>query len=234
MACRGGDSPSIPAIGTIATVLAGLASPPSSFLTTESELFRRRRRSSSGKMSLPSTFLFAMGQAKPRSLPLLATPTPQVNVVLYPEHSLPMSMHCVQYGRFRSHFTPRFPQAKQSSVAPPPAVLRLLFLGGGPDMPFGSMEASLVGAMMVDVMPNSDGRCSHDHVLFTESGGRKILLERRGEKRRRLVGSTSTGPLNTGSADATYFSPGLHRYCTDWTGGKHIDYRECGAGSRSG
>ncbi|KAK1066987.1 hypothetical protein LTR33_011451, partial [Friedmanniomyces endolithicus] len=94
--------------------------------------------------------------------------------------------------------------AKQSSVAPPPAVLRLLFLGGGPAMPFDSVEASPVGVMMVDVMPNSDGRCSHDHVPFTEGGGRKILLERTEEKRQRLVGSTSTstGPLNTGSADA--------------------------------
>jgi len=59
-----------------------------------------------------------------------------------------------------------------------------------------------------------------------------MLLDRREEKRQRLVGSTSTDPLNTGSADAIsvlaytnmyYF---LHR-------GKHIDYH-CGAGSRSG
>ncbi len=37
-----------------------------------------------------STFLdFAIGNARPRSLPLLATPTPHVSVVLYPEQSLP-------------------------------------------------------------------------------------------------------------------------------------------------
>lgn len=66
----------------------------------------------------------------PRSLPLLATPTPHVNVVLYPEHSFPISIHCVQYGLFRSHFTERFEQVKQSSVAPPAAVRLLLFLGG--------------------------------------------------------------------------------------------------------
>ena len=66
----------------------------------------------------------------PRSFPLLATPTPHVNVVLYPEHSFPMSMHCVQYGRLRSHLTARLEQVKQSSVAPPAAVRRLLFLGG--------------------------------------------------------------------------------------------------------
>ena len=37
-----------------------------------------------------STFLdFAIGNAKPRSLPLLATPTPHVKVVLYPEQSFP-------------------------------------------------------------------------------------------------------------------------------------------------
>lgn len=41
-----------------------------------------------------------------------------------------MSMHCVQYGRLRSHFTARLEQVKQSSVAPPAAVRRLLFLGG--------------------------------------------------------------------------------------------------------
>lgn len=36
------------------------------------------------------------GSDIPRSLPRLATPTPQVNVVLYPEHSLPWSKHCEQ------------------------------------------------------------------------------------------------------------------------------------------
>ena len=39
---------------------------------------------------------FATGNERPRSLPRLATPTPQVRVVLYPEQSLPCSIHWVQ------------------------------------------------------------------------------------------------------------------------------------------
>lgn len=62
---------------------------------------------------------FAMGKERPRSLPRLATPTPQVSVVLYPEHSFPTSRHCEQYGRRRSHLTFLLEQVKQSSVAPP-------------------------------------------------------------------------------------------------------------------
>ncbi len=61
---------------------------------------------------------FATGRDKPRNLPLLATPTPQVNWVLYPEHSLPTSRHCEQYGRRRSHLVFLLVQAKQSSEAP--------------------------------------------------------------------------------------------------------------------
>ncbi len=70
---------------------------------------------------------FAMGRERPRSLPRLATPTPQVSWVLYPEHSLLTSRHWEQYGRRRSHLTPRFVQVKQSSEAPP-AGARLLRL----------------------------------------------------------------------------------------------------------
>jgi hypothetical protein len=72
---------------------------------------------------------FAMGSDRPRSFPRLATPTPQVKVVLYPEHSFPISMHCPQYGRRRSHLTPRFLHAKQSSLAPVAGALLLRFLG---------------------------------------------------------------------------------------------------------
>lgn len=36
---------------------------------------------------------FAIGRDRPRSLPRLATPTPQVSWVLYPEHSLLTSRH---------------------------------------------------------------------------------------------------------------------------------------------
>jgi hypothetical protein len=46
--------------------------------------------------SLPSSFLLATGLERPLSLPRLATPTPHVNVVLYPEQSFPISMHGVQ------------------------------------------------------------------------------------------------------------------------------------------
>ena len=67
---------------------------------------------------------FAMGRERPRSLPLLATPTPQVNWVLYPEHSLPTSRHWEQYGRRRSHLVFLLVQAKQSSEAPLAGALR--------------------------------------------------------------------------------------------------------------
>lgn len=71
----------------------------------------------------------ATGKDIPRSFPRLATPTPQVNVVRYPEHSFPSSMHCPQYGRRRSHFICLFLHAKQSSLAPVAGALLLLFLG---------------------------------------------------------------------------------------------------------
>jgi hypothetical protein len=71
----------------------------------------------------------AIGRDNPRSFPRLATPTPQVKVVRYPEHSFPISIHWPQYGRRRSHFTPRFLHAKQSSLAPVAGALLLLFLG---------------------------------------------------------------------------------------------------------
>jgi len=67
------------------------------------------------------------GRDRPRSFPRLATPTPQVNCVLYPEQSFPTSRHCEQYGRRRSHLTFLLEQVKQSSAAPPPAA-RLLRL----------------------------------------------------------------------------------------------------------
>jgi hypothetical protein len=67
---------------------------------------------------------FATGRDRPRSLPRLATPTPQVNCVLYPEHSLPTSRHCEQYGRLRSHLVFFLVQAKQSSEAPLARALR--------------------------------------------------------------------------------------------------------------
>lgn len=53
-----------------------------SFFTLDTELFLRRASISLGLALLPSMFLLATGQVKPRSFPLLATPTPHVNVVL--------------------------------------------------------------------------------------------------------------------------------------------------------
>jgi hypothetical protein len=73
---------------------------------------------------------FAIGKDMPRSFPRLATPTPHVRVVRYPEHSFPFLTHCSQYGRRWSHFTPSFLHAKQSTVALVAGVfLVLLFLG---------------------------------------------------------------------------------------------------------
>lgn len=97
---------------------------------TSSELFLRFATLLFNPTSLPSSFLRSTGLDSPRSLPRLATPTPHVNVVLYPEHSFPISMHGVQYGRFRSQPTARFWHVKQSSWAPPAPVLLLLFFGG--------------------------------------------------------------------------------------------------------
>ncbi len=83
--------------------------------------------------SLPAVFgggeLLAMGRDMPRSLPLLATPTPHVRVVRYPEQSFPISKHCVQYGLLRSHLVLRFRHVKQSSAAPVAGALLRLFRG---------------------------------------------------------------------------------------------------------
>jgi hypothetical protein len=60
------------------------------------ELFLRFATPLFAAGSLPSGFLLATGLERPLSLPRLATPTPHVNVVLYPEQSFPISMHGVQ------------------------------------------------------------------------------------------------------------------------------------------
>lgn len=44
----------------------------------------------------PSSVSLATGHERPLSLPRLATPTPQVKVVLYPEQSFPNSKHWLQ------------------------------------------------------------------------------------------------------------------------------------------
>lgn len=92
----------------------------------------------------------AMGNDMPRSFPRLATPTPQVRVVRYPVHSLPISMHCPQYGRLRSHFTERFLQEKQSSVAPVAGALLLLFLGAAAALLLSSTFLTSMGWVVVD------------------------------------------------------------------------------------
>jgi hypothetical protein len=71
-----------------------------------------------------------IGRDSPRNLPRLATPTPQVNVVLYPAQSRPRFKHCEQYGRRRSQAEPSRAHVKQSSAAPLTTVLFRRFLGG--------------------------------------------------------------------------------------------------------
>ena len=91
----------------------------------------------------------AIGSDMPRSFPRLATPTPQVRVVRYPVHSLPISTHCPQYGRFRSHLTERFLQEKQSSVAPVAGALLLLFLGAAAALLLSSTFLTSMGWVVV-------------------------------------------------------------------------------------
>ena len=87
--------------------------------------------------------LFATGRDSPRSFPRLATPTPHVNCVLYPEHVLPRSMHWVQYGRLRSQVDCASWQAKQSSTAPVVGARRLRFRGeAGESLDFGAIAAT--------------------------------------------------------------------------------------------
>lgn len=92
------------------------------------------------------------GSFWPRSFPRLATPTPHVSVVLYPEHSRPSSRHCEQYGRRRSHLAPLLEQVKQSSGAPLTTVLFRRFRVGAASgsvfrgLPFGAgSRAARVG-----------------------------------------------------------------------------------------
>ena len=102
---------------------------------------------------------FATGRDKPRSLPRLATPTPQVNWVLYPEHSLPTSRHCEQYGRRRSHLVFLLVQAKQSSEAPLAGALLRRF------------RWSTVGG---SDEPQEDGGQARGRVIVTEVSGSEV------------------------------------------------------------
>jgi len=95
----------------------------------------------------------AMGSDRPRSFPLLATPTPHVNCVLYPEHSLPISRHCEQYGLLRSHLTFRLAQVKQSSAAPPAGALLLRLRAEA-----ASFAAAVVGVLIGAVILAMDVR----------------------------------------------------------------------------
>ena len=60
----------------------GVVSMAGSFLFVATEVVRLRDSAAGGTKSVPSGFLRATGHDRPRSLPLLATPTPQVSVVL--------------------------------------------------------------------------------------------------------------------------------------------------------
>lgn len=90
-----------------------------------------------------------MGKDKPRSLPLLATPTPHVRVVRYPEQSLPFSRHWEQYGRRLSQLDPLLMHAKQSSEAPVVGTRRRRFLSvAGPvGIPLELIVSTLVAAI---------------------------------------------------------------------------------------
>ena len=105
------------------------------------------------------------GSFCPRSFPRLATPTPHVNVVLYPEHSRPISRHCEQYGRRRSHRAPRLEQAKQSSGAPLTTVLLRRFRTGAfgsvlRDFPFGAGSRARCSALS-EVIVHRRGQGPH-------------------------------------------------------------------------
>lgn len=95
-------------VGDVWFVVAGVGVAEDSTTAPSIELFLRFVTLLLVDGSLPSGFLLATGLERPLSLPRLATPTPHVNVVLYPEQSFPIVMHGVQYGRFLSQPTERF------------------------------------------------------------------------------------------------------------------------------
>ena len=96
--------------------------------------------------ALPVLFVAveATGSDRPRSFPRLATPTPQVSWVLYPEQVFPRSMHCVQYGRRRSQVVLSCWHAKQSTAAPVVGARRRR-LRGGASFAAGSRAAGGAG-----------------------------------------------------------------------------------------
>ena len=95
-------------VGDVWLVVVGVGVTDDSTTAPSSEPFLRFATLLLVDGSLPSGFLLATGLERPLSLPRLATPTPHVNVVLYPEQSFPIVMHGVQYGRFLSQPTDRF------------------------------------------------------------------------------------------------------------------------------
>src|ERR1700744_3454182 len=103
-----------------------------------------------------------MGNDRPRILPLLATPFPQVNCVLYPAQSFPSSRHWEQYGRRRSHFTDRVVQVKQSAAAPAAGVRFLLFRGG----------FALLASAGTAATPRSASTCGTDMLIAAISNAR--------------------------------------------------------------
>jgi hypothetical protein len=92
----------------------------------------------------------ATGSDSPRNFPLLATPTPHVSCVLYPEQSLPWSRHCEQYGLRRSHCNARLLHVKQSAAAPAVGALFLRFLDGS--FASAAMCGELIGGAVILVI----------------------------------------------------------------------------------
>lgn len=112
----------------------------------------------------------ATGRESPRSLPRLATPTPHVNCVLYPEHSFPTTRHCEQYGRLRSHFTLLFVHVKQSSEAPLAGALLRRFRCGTAGGSEGEGEAEGGGQATGKVMM-TEGREEKRKLMLFEYNG---------------------------------------------------------------
>lgn len=103
-----------------------------------------------GNFSVPAT-----GNDKPRSLPLLATPFPHVNCVLYPPQSFPSCKHLAQYGLRRSHAIDLLVHVKQSAGAPG-AKARFLLLRGA-------------FAVLASAAPRSDSSLGPDMLIATIS-----------------------------------------------------------------
>jgi hypothetical protein len=151
----------------------------------------------------------ATGSERPLSFPRLATPTPHVNCVLYPEHSFPISRHCEQYGRRRSHLELLLVHAKQSSEAPLAGALRRrLRCGtvGGSEVAHEEGEGHATGKVMVK---KTDQETGIEHI---EARAGRVLAERT-EGRMDGGGMGQAGSCRTGE-----ISWRVRRGCRDLAG----------------